>query len=266
MTLTRRYSVPESLSIPDENINDLVAGGLYLREWAIVGTPPPSPDSATVEHLVLNYHQATEDTDPSEIERVTPRPIVLDRDTQLQIEEIPVLRDTLGQYEKYFADCVVKSRSDMVLNICKVRKKSPCVDIPGCLVVKPSRDMSLISDDYCKVKVGDQDCILMIPQTVIDNVIENVAYTGKYVVSVPHDAWPYNSSRVRISQLYTDFQPEDSDWDSTSTYLRDLQRYVSCSAVSTATLTVTFVLGTCWGKYSYYRSRKSLSIVVHAIK
>lgn len=266
----RRNSRPESLSIPDENINDLVAGGLYLREWTIVGTPPPSPESTSVEHLILNYHQAFEGTTDNEVKRITPRPMILDHDTTFQIEEIPVLEETLAQYTEYFMKCVIRSRSDRLLNICKIGRrtpwKSPCVDVPGCLLVKPGRNISEISSDYCKVEVGGQDCILLMPQSIIDSIMENVAYTGKYVVTVPHDAWPYNSSRLRMSRLYTDFTPGQSDWDYTSSYLRDLRKYVSCSAVCTATLTVSFVLSVCWGKYSYYSTRKSLDIVVHAIK
>lgn len=258
--------MPES-SIPDENISDLIAGGLYLREWMIVGTPSPSSNSTTLEHLVMNYHQAVEGTDEEEVREIHGRrPIALDRDTQFQIEEIPAREETLGEYSEYFKRCVTTSRLDMLLNVCRIRKKSPCVDIPGCLIVKPNRDISAVSNDYCKTKVGDQDCILMIPQTTIDNIMENVAYLGKYILSVPHDAWPYNSSRIRMSQLYTDFDLQESDWDYTSSYIKDLRRYVSCRAVSTATLTVTFVLGMCYGKHSYYGSRRSLSIVVHAIK
>lgn len=270
MSISRRSSVPESVSIPDENIEDLVTGGLYLREWVIIGTSPPSPNSDTVEHLLLNYRQAFEDTNENETRRITPRPMILDHETSFQVEEIPVLKETLAQYTEYFSRCVIKSKSDVLLNVCMMRKrvpwKSPCVDIPGCLIVKPGRNIADISDDYCKVKVGNQDCIIMMPQSIIDDIMESVALDGKYILSVPHDAWPYNSSRLKMSQLYTDFTLEDSDWDYTSSYIKDLKRYVSCRAVCTATLTVTFVLGVCWGKYSYYRARKSLGIVVHAIK
>lgn len=251
----------------DDNVRDMMNSDLFRREWTIVGTEPPLTKGKVAditEHLILNFHQIEEGVPEDETANVKPRPILLKHNSDYQLEMIPVYPNILGKYYEYFSRCVSLHKGDYLLNVCTTRKKSPCVDIPNCVLAAIPEGSVRNLDCFTVKNMGSYDCVVYVPNSIIYEIISALNDIGISIVPSLHDGMPYNSIRTRISDLCTEFSKDA--WSKDSRYIREFSRYAPCNAVTTATLTVSFVLGVVRGPRSRYNNKKSLEIVVHAIK
>lgn len=257
-----------SISTFDDEMKDMLDSKLYTREWRLVGTEPPTTlthDSTDTQHLSMCFYQEDETTEDNISNHTDIKPIVMKAQTTYDVEILPVHIQTLGYYYDYFTSYVSLQKGDCLINVCKDRQKSPCVDIPYCILVKPKHKNIQNSEDFTFINIRGEECIIFIPTRIVYNLLCNL---GNIDITVPpsiHDGWAYNSSRVRMSSIFTCNEIPDTSW-ATGSRVRDISRYVSCTAVATATLTVSFVLSSVRGVSSFYHNRKLLDVVVHAIK
>lgn len=262
-----------SVSTYDEEADDMINGGLFMRDWKLVGTSPPyhssSPDSSVndmLDHLVMFYKETLEGmqlNEDSSDDRSALSPIVLSSRPIEAVELMPIAATSLGPYYDYFSQCVATNRSDQLLNICKRDKKSPCFDIKNCYLVQPSSTHDL--PNFAITEVSGKRCAPLVPTSIIYNIMDSLTEIGISIVPTIHDALAFNGCRVRMSELYTSCEIPDSEWKG-NTFTRDFSRLLRCSAVTTATLTVSVVLSVAYGPKSRYHHRKTLTIVVHSIK
>lgn len=261
-------------SIYDDDINDMINADLFTRDWEIVGTTPPTnfeedESNDDVSHLIM-YFEETPMVSPVESESVQNdksnrplSPIVLSNNVSESIEILPISFKSLGIYYNYFESCVKQYRYDQLINVCRNTKKSPCFDIKDCYLCIPQTRVNL--NNFTTVEIGDLSCVILIPSSIIHNMMDSLTQIGISVVPTLHDSLSYNGSRVRMSKLYTEREINKSMWKG-NTYAALFRNIIKCKAVTTATLTVSIVLGVVYGHKSQYNNRKSLTVVVHAIK
>lgn len=258
--------IDTSLSIQDNDFNDMIDSGLYSREWRLVGTNPPSESEDVPEHLVMFYEEVLE-MSPSEYDSTTSSrltPIVLNPSIPESVEILPVSTVTLGEYYNYFTSCVATSKNDQLVSICTHTKKSPCFDIQNCYLLSLKGKVS--TTNFTQVYVGNELCVPLISSRIIENMIESLACHGISILPDAHDANAYNGSRLQMSSLYTDCEIDRWEKNMFNTTYRDFNRILRCKAVATATFTVSVVLSTVHSRKSKYSYRKRLTVVIHAIK
>jgi hypothetical protein len=258
----------DSVSAYDDDIRDMIGGGLFTRNWKIIGTVPPGEEDGSEDgtsHLAMMFveNMTPEIADSHFSYDNTISPIVLHPSIVELVELLPVSRSSLEQYYNYFKHNVIGNRDDSLVNICRPGKKSPCFDIRNCYLAVPKSTSNL--DDFVVADVGGIECVPLIPSSIIHNMIESLSDVGITIVPTMHDAQAYNGCRVKMSRMYTDCMIDESSWRG-STYTSLFTRILRCKAVTTATLTVSMVLSTVYGRNSPYHNRKALTIVVHAIK
>lgn len=257
-----------SVSTHDDDERDLLAASLYTREWKLVGSKPPKitdddTDSET-EHLVMCFVQCPEQSSFNSDKKDVIKPLRLYSTDSDLVETMPVTMATLGIYYNYFKHCVITTKKgETLVNICRDKRKSPCVDIPRCALVVPKTDK--LPDHFIKISVGSTVCVPLIPTSIIHNVCEMLNGIGLSIVPSHHDAWAYSCSRTRMSDVYTDYDIPKENWKG-NTYTQDYSSLIECTAVATATFTVSFVLSPYPGNSSMYVTRKTMSIVIHSIK
>jgi len=267
-----------SFSIYDDDVNDMISGNLFTRDWKIVGTDPPaSPEadnggsdaSHDTSHLVMFFEESPM-IGPGEFQPIynskpsrIASPIVLDSSEPETVEILPISSNSLGMYYNYFASCVAQNRYDQLINVCRKRRKSPCFDIENCYLAVPHPDTNL--DNFTTAEIDGLTCVPLIPSSIVLNMMDSLAALDIRVVPAIHDVLAYNGCRVRMSASYTDCAIDPSSWKG-NTYTALFSRILRCKAVTTATLTVSMVLGMTYSRKSHYNNRKTLTIVVHAIK
>ena len=261
-------------SIYDDDIIDMTEGDLFTRDWKLVGTDPPtshddSKTSVNVSHFLMYFEEDTMESpvdDQSSYKNTSTQlksPIVLRRNVPEAIEIMPISHSSLQMYYEYFRSCVKQHNYDELITVCRNERKSPCFDIKNCYLCIPHPKANL--DNFTTVEIGGLTCVLLIPQSVIDNMMISLADININVAAAIHDSQSYNGCRVKMSAIYTDCKIDSSSWKG-NTYADMFRPILRCKAVTTAVLTVSMILGIVYGRKSAYINRKSLTIVVHAIK
>jgi len=99
----------------------------------------------------------------------------------------------------------------------------------------------------------------------VSNIVDSLNEIGIMPLPSPHDAQPYNSSRVVVirDMILCNIQPEE--WNTGSVH-RSVSRFVSCEAVATATFTVSALLTPYTRARGTHTSKKYMSLVIHNIK
>lgn len=248
----------------DDDIRDLLVDGLFTREWTIVGTQPPSSDNAESGYFNMYYKQTYDDDNKRSRNAAREKPLTLKPSQPDPVELLPPVPSTLGPYYSYFRDCVLTGRhGEMLVNFCRNGKKSPCVDIPGCALVVPTKTADV--ENFTLIKLGNVPCVPVVPTSIILNIIDSLAEVCQPVYPSFHDGWAYNGSRVRMSKMYTECELDDNAWKKEG-FARDFSRLVRCVAVATATFTVSVVLSPSVQRTRYPTHKKVLEVVIHNIK
>ncbi|KAG5981785.1 hypothetical protein E4U55_002563 [Claviceps digitariae] len=273
---------PSQDQVYDDDAHDMKEAGLFMRDWRIVGTEPPrsaGSDSSeesmvAIQHFNMLFEEDMkyDNLEGSEYKNkesgtAASGPgrgvIVLNPMAAVPVELIPVSRSSLGRYYEYFSRNVAMDEGDLLMNVCEIARKSPCFDIRNCYLVRPSFQKP--RKYFTVVEAGDDICIPLVPTSAIDAIRNSLVDIGISVVPSMHDAYAFNGCRIRVSKHYTSCEIAPSEWKG-NTYTPRFNRMIECTAVTTATFTVSAVLGIVYGSTSHYNYRKTLTIVIHAIK
>lgn len=253
-----------SVSEYDENITDMISKDLYTADWELVGTEPPSEnvegwfDMKFVQSMYM-------DGDSTPTDRRFRRPLKINVVDDVVCELLPFSSKSLGMYYSYFASYVNRGiKGSMLMCLCQEMFKSPVFDIPGCTLVKPKTDR-YDKSMFVTVDIGDCNAIIFVPVTAFDAITDALYGVDVRVMPTYQDTWSYSSCRATPSayMMYSDIPK--SSWKG-SAYTAEFARRVECSAVATATLTVSVLLEPWQYARGKHTSKYNLRYIIHSIK
>lgn len=249
-----------SISEYDDDVNDMVEHGLYIRNWEILhGAHPPCSVDSDGQYFNIKYVQAGS-ISTSDINS----PLKMRPGDAMAIELMPPKEEYLGKYYAHFRDHVTtRCKGELLVNFCKDMYKSPMFDIPDCAIIKPVSTKR--RSEFSSINLGDINGVLFIPSSVTDNLVDSLFALGIRVIPSAHDTWSYGSSRIRVCDDAVICELDSSDWKG-NTYTAEFMRYIRCIAVATATLTVSIVLRPFQNARGPHTSKYHLEYVVHCVK
>jgi len=201
---------------------------------------------------------------PAEYKARERNPIRLSsRDTGESIEVVPADSSLFGQYWVYFREHVFEgTKGECTVNICRYGVKSPSFDILECVVAltqtKPPQG-------YTWLKQNEHYWALFVPNSVVSILIDSLNELDIVPLPSAHDAQSYNSSRISVVSSPVTCQMGLDDWNTGGTY-KSISRFVTCTAVATATFTVSILLTPYARARGTHTSKKHMSLVVHNVK
>lgn len=257
-----------SMSEYDGNIADMLDRDLYTRDWTLVGTNSPVDDDTGYFDMkfVQNNIQEADDANKVSKLKIDPNsPIPFYHTDDVLFEQIPIDKRVLGPYYDYFSKYVSRGlKGDLLLNICKDVYKSPVFDIQYCAIVRPSNE-NYNHSSFVTFDTGDGPGVIFIPMMTTDVITDGLDDIGIRVMPSPQDTWSYSSCRVRMSEYAVTCVFASSDWKGNA-YVAEFSRRLQCTAVATATLTVSVLLEPWQHSRGRHTSKYCMTYVVHAIK
>lgn len=247
----------ESVSTCDDNFKDIITGNIYESNWSIIGTASHTniDECENFEHFKMMYvdNMVYENADIGSMSMISIS------DEVETVEVMPVTKSLLGDYYEYFRNKVIQDKTDMLINICRQSIKSPCFDIKDCRLVEAVKGID--NPDCIVITFDDDHYIPLIPSSVITRIESALGYIDIKIDPDNDDYHAYNRKRIRTSGLCTFTNVRKLKWDRSKS-VNDFNSIVKCTAVTTATFTVSIVLS----KYKEYSMTKALTVVIHAIK
>jgi hypothetical protein len=270
------YDDDVSVSAYDDNITDMLDMDLYTHGWKLVGTSPPSVRNH--EYFHMKFIEPTDNaSDDDIVDASLLLPMDLKHTDDVLVELIPMDKRTLGYAYDYFKNDVSRGvKGDLLVTMCKSvykyrdpkpeRKvyKSPVFDVPGCTVVIPARS-DFSKEMFTAIETERGPGILFIPMVITDMIMDNLDDIGIRVMPSPQDMWSYSSCRTRVSKWAVACDFDSSDWKGTA-YAAEFSRRLPCSAVATATLTVSVLLEPWQYSHGKHTSKYCMTYIVHAVK
>lgn len=255
-----------SVSEHDGNITDMLNTELYTREWKLIGTEPPGADIN--DYFDMKFVQrinSFSNTDTDRTDANVGSPILFRHADDVLFEQIPIDRRVLGYAYEYFSKHVSRGiKGDLLLNVCKGMYKSPVFDIPGCTVVIPKHN-SFSKESFVAIETPRGPGVLFVPMVTTDLIIDNLEDIGIRVMPSHQDMWSYSSCRIRLSKFVVVCQLGTEDWRG-SAYAAEFSRRLACTAVATATLTVSVLLEPWQYSHGKHTSKHCMTYVIHAVK
>lgn len=266
------YDDDVSVSAYDDNITDMLDMDLYTHGWELVGTATPS--ARNDDYFSMKFVQPTSDIDDDTSASL---PLQLKHTDDVLVEVIPIDKRTLGYAYNYFKNNVSRgTKGDLLVSMCKtiykrnnpvpetVVYKSPVFDIPDCTVVIPARN-DFSRELFTAIETERGPGILFIPMVITDMIMDNLDDIGIRIMPSPQDMWSYSSCRTRVSKWAVTCDFDSSDWKGTA-YAAEFSRRLPCSAVATATLTVSVLLEPWQYSHGKHTSKYCMTYIVHAVK
>lgn len=253
-----------SVSEYDGNVADMLDRDLYTQDWKLIGTEPPSESNDDYFDMKFVQAMSNAEVDPSTDVNVG-TPLVFRHTDDVLCEQIPIDPRVLGKYCDYFSKHVSRGiKGDLLLNVCKGVFKSPVFDIPHCAVVRP-KSSKYSHESFTSIDTELGTGILFIPMMTTDMIIDNLDDIGIRVIPSAQDTWSYSSCRIRTSEYVVICAFTPRDWKG-SAYAAEFSRRVQCTAVATATLTVSVLLEPWQYSRGKHTSKYCMTYVVHAVK
>ena len=272
----------ERTSVFDDDINDQLESELFTREWIQYGSlesnscprhglvPRDDCMSCTTNpallepHLNVTYVSAITPTDSEAV-------IVPQRYNELRgsgnelksVQFMPLKAECYYTLAPYLANKTrPASRGEMLMNVCTPTTKTPCINIPWCIIGKYN---GRAPSEFTHINKVDSDWVLFMPSTALRDIFTLMEEHDMYPTPNAHDGRSYNSSRLRLAGTVSSRVIKSAEWK-VGVELASIRRYLNCDAVATATFTVTVHITpvkAIRGRYSRYRQ---LTLWVHSIQ
>jgi len=255
-----------SISEYDGNIADMMNENLYTTDWTIIGTEPPSEDSEEWFDMKFVQTMCLQEEDKFELPDVQlRRSLRLNTNDDVTCELLPFSAESLGRYYEYFMRCVSNGiKGSVLMCLCQQMFKSPVFDIPGCMLVKPKTNR-YDKSQFVTTRIDESNVILFVPITAFDAISDALYDIDVRIIPTDQDTWSYSSRRVVVSEHAMHCSIPQSSWKG-NVYRSEFERRVQCSAVATATLTVSVLLEPWQFARGKHTSKHHLKYVVHSIK
>jgi len=247
----------------DADIHEMLSGNLYTRDWTLVSRHLPDGS------LVMYYAQTCDLLNSTSQQRMNECPVTLcPEDDVVMVEVMPPNEDTLEEHHEYFRDVVfnMHQSGELLINVCTQRYKTPLFNISGCIVARhtspfcQSRDLS-----SNVIAIGEYQASLLIPTSVVTSIFEALSAVDIIVLPDVHDAKKYTGSRVQPRSGIEVSRIPQSKWCHNETS-KDINRYINCNAVATATFTVSAVVTPYEHTKGIRPSRRRVKFVVHNVR
>lgn len=268
----------ELQSVYDDDTKDQLEGSLYTRDWTIYGTEDKAPcthellhgeklcyvcqtsNTRSGMHFYMGYVWASAPLWDMDL----PLSLALKQGGEVcNVEFLPATDKTLGNYYRYFNKyALTGDRGEVVMNLCRGMFKSPCVDIPNCVVAACA---GKVSEDIAVISKREQLWALFVPNTAMMSIVDLMLDHDMCPIPSAHDGMSYNSSRIVVAGGVKTRIVRDGEWD-TSSRRTSMSRYVKCDAVMTATFTISIVLRPYMNSKGKYSRWRYMNIVLHNIK
>lgn len=253
----------------DATVEDLLQQNLYTAGWEIRGNLNNCSGTDTHSTCVqkgtcldtyfsFTYVQAAEQKHKN-YRKVEVSP----GGSEESVEVIPSHGSLFGRYWDYFSERVFEGcKGESLVSICRGEVKSPSFDVLGCVIALTHKKPP---NNYAWVKEGGSYWVILIPNSVVSNIMDSLNCIDIIPLPSAHDTQSYNSSRVLVKCRPVLCEMRPGDWTKGSTR-KSISRFTECDAVATATLTVSILLTPYAKARGKHTSKKYMSFVVHNVK
>lgn len=255
-----------SISEYDGNIADMMSENLYTNDWTIIGTESPSEDSEDWFDMKFVQTMYLEEEDEFELPDVQlRRSLRLNTNDDVMCELLPFSSKSLGRYYEYFMKYVSNGvKGSVLMCLCQQMFKSPVFDIPGCMLVRP-RTNKYDKSQFVTTRIDDSNVVVFVPMTAFDAITDALYDVDVRIIPTDQDTWSYSSRRVVMSKHAMHSSIPNSSWKGNA-YTSEFERRIQCSAVATATLTVSVLLEPWQFARGKHTSKYHLKYVIHSVK